>query len=58
MSATRTTRPQLVTPQFVLLGSAGLAYFLAEGMLAAALVAAAGVALAANGWTRARPVTV
>jgi MFS family permease len=33
MSATTTTRPRLVTPQFVLLGSAGLAYFLAEGML-------------------------
>ncbi len=33
MSATATTRPRLVTPQFVLLGSAALAYFFADGLL-------------------------
>jgi MFS family permease len=33
MSTTATTRTRLVTPQFVLLGSAALAYFLADGML-------------------------
>lgn len=33
MSTTATTRSRLVTPQFVLLGSAALAYFLADGML-------------------------
>jgi len=31
------TVPRLVTPQFVLLGSAGLAYFLAEGLLVPAV---------------------
>ncbi|MEU8222715.1 MFS transporter [Kribbella sp. NPDC048915] len=33
MSTTATTRTRLVTPQFVLLGGAALAYFLADGLL-------------------------
>jgi MFS family permease len=37
MSTTATTRPRLVTRQFVLLGSAALAYFLADGMLVPAV---------------------
>jgi MFS family permease len=37
MSTTATTRPRLVTPQFALLGSAALAYFLADGMLVPAV---------------------
>ncbi|NIK56360.1 MFS transporter [Kribbella shirazensis] len=37
MSTTATTRSRLVTPQFVLLGSAALAYFLADGMLVPAV---------------------
>ncbi|WP_350280828.1 MFS transporter [Kribbella sp. HUAS MG21] len=37
MSTTATTRPPLVTPQFVLLGSAALAYFLADGLLVPAV---------------------
>jgi MFS family permease len=36
-TATTSTAPQLVTPQFVLLGAAGLAYFLAGGMLVPAV---------------------
>lgn len=37
MSTTATTRPRLVTPQFALLGTAALAYFLADGMLVPAV---------------------
>ncbi|TDD26692.1 MFS transporter [Kribbella turkmenica] len=37
MSTSATTKPRLVTPQFVLLGSASLAYFLADGMLVPAV---------------------
>lgn len=37
MSTTATTGARLVTPQFVVLGAAGLAYFLAEGMLVPAI---------------------
>ncbi|MEV0290125.1 MFS transporter [Kribbella sp. NPDC050820] len=37
MSTTATSKPRLVTPQFVLLGSAALAYFLADGMLVPAV---------------------
>jgi MFS family permease len=37
MSTTATIKPRLVTPQFVLLGSAGLAYFLADGLLVPAV---------------------
>ncbi|MEU4294920.1 MFS transporter [Kribbella sp. NPDC026596] len=36
-TAATSTVPRLVTPQFVLLGSAGLAYFLADGMLVPAV---------------------
>ncbi len=36
-TAATSTVPRLVTPQFVLLGSAGLAYFLADGLLVPAV---------------------
>jgi MFS family permease len=36
-TAVSSTDPRLVTPQFVLLGSAGLAYFLADGLLVPAV---------------------
>jgi MFS family permease len=36
-AAATSVRPRLVTPQFVLLGAAGLAYFLADGLLVPAV---------------------